>query len=269
MKSIIGRKIGMTSVFTEDGLSYPVTVVEVLPNVVLQKKTKEKDGYEALQVGYEDKKAQRANKCEQGIAKKANTAPKYFVRELEGDEIYGNHEVGSSVDCSILAAGDMVDVTGLSKGHGYSGVIKRYHATIGPKGHGSGYHRQIGSLATNGRTNNRVHPGKHMGGQWGPKTRTVLNLSIVSVDPSKNCVLIRGSVPGPDLSIIKIRNTVRDYAKPFVVSPLVDYTKETIADIEKKEADVLSKIAVKAAENSGKKRTAISNKTHNNAANGK
>jgi large subunit ribosomal protein L3 len=265
MKSIIGRKIGMTSVFTEDGLSYPVTVVEVLPNVVLQKKTKEKDGYEALQVGYEDKKAQRANKCEQGIAKKANTAPKYFVRELEGDEIYGNHEVGSSVDCSILAAGDMVDVTGLSKGHGYSGVIKRYHATIGPKGHGSGYHRQIGSLATNGRTNNRVHPGKHMGGQWGPKTRTVLNLSIVSVDPSKNCVLIRGSVPGPDLSIIKIRSAIKKGVKPFAVGTIVDYTKENITDIEKKNAEALAKIETKAEEKSGKKRTAISNKAHSNA----
>ncbi len=266
MKSIIGRKIGMTSVFTEDGITYPVTVVEVLPNVVLQKKTKEKDGYEALQIGYEDKKVSRANKCEQGLVKKANTAPKYVVREIEGDEIYANHEVGSAIDCSILSVGDMIDVTGLSKGHGYTGVIKRYHAIIGPKGHGSGYHRQIGSLATNGRTNNRVHPGKHMGGQWRPKTRTVQNLVIVSVDPSKNCVLIRGSVPGPDLSIIKIKSAIKKGCKKFVVSPIVDYTKETIADVEKKHAEALSKIAVKAEENSGKKRTAISNKSHNNAA---
>ncbi|MFA6829336.1 MAG: 50S ribosomal protein L3 [Bacilli bacterium] len=253
MKSIIGRKIGMTSVFTEEGATYPVTVVEVLPNVVLQKKTKEKDGYEALQVGYEDKKESRANKCELGIAKKANTAPKYVVREIEGDEIYGNHEVGSAIDCSILAAGDMVDVTGLSKGHGYTGVIKRYHAIIGPKGHGSGYHRQIGSLATNGRCNNRVHAGKKMSGQWRPKTRTVLHLAIVGVDPSKNCVLIRGSVPGPELSIIKIRSTVKSYAKPFAVGSLVDYNKETIAEIEKKEAAVLAEEAAKEAAAAPKK----------------
>lgn len=240
MKSIIGRKIGMTSVFAEDGATYPVTVVEVLPNVVLQKKTKEKDGYEALQIGYEDKKESRANKAELGIAKKANTAPKYVVRELEGDEIYGNHEVGSAIDCSIFKVGDMVDVTAMSKGHGYSGVIKRYHAHIGPKGHGSGYHRQIGSLATNGRCNNRVHAGKHMSGQWRPKRRTVLNLPIVAVDPEKNCILIRGSVAGPKLAIVKIRSTVSVARKPFKVSSIVDYSKESINDIQKKEAAILA-----------------------------
>ncbi len=255
----------MTTVFNEDGISYPVTVVEVLPNVVLQKKTKAKDGYEALQIGYEDKKVSRANKCEQGIVKKANTAPKYVIRELDGDEIYGNHEVGSAVDCSIFSAGEIIDVTGMSKGHGFSGVIKRYHATIGPKGHGSGYHRQIGSLATNGRCNNRVHAGKKMGGQWRPKTRTVLNLAVVSVDPSKNCLVIKGSVPGPDLSIIKIRSAVKK-GKPMNIGNIVDYGKESIADIEKKNAEALSKIAVKAEENSGKKRTAVSNKAHSNAS---
>lgn len=241
MKSIIGRKIGMTSVFAEDGATYPVTVVEVLPNVVLQKKTKEKDGYEALQVGYEDKKESRANKPELGIAKKAGTTPKYVIRELEGDEIYGNHEVGSSIDCTIFSVGEAIDVTGLSKGHGYTGVIKRYHATIGPKGHGSGYHRQIGSMATNGRCNNRVHAGKKMSGQWRPKTRTIQNLVIVSVDPSKNCILIRGSVPGPDYSVIKIKSTVKSYKKPFAVSPIVDYSSQSIADIEAKQKEALAK----------------------------
>jgi len=266
MKSIIGRKIGMTSVFAEDGTAVPVSVIEVLPNVVLQKKTKEKDGYEALRIGYEEKKANRANKAEAGLAKKANTTPKYVVREIEGDEIYGAHDVGSAIDCSIFKTGDLVDVTGMSKGHGFTGVIKRYHYTIGPKGHGSGFHRQLGSLATNGRTNNRIHPGRHMGGQWRPKTRTVLDLAIVSVDPSKNCILIKGSVPGPDLSIIKIRSAIRANLKPAVLSPLVDYTKESVIDIAKKNAEDLSKIVVKAAENSGKKRTAVSNKAHSNAA---
>lgn len=159
MKEIIGRKIGMTSVFATDGTMYPVTVIEVLPNVVTQKKTVENDGYEALQIGYEDKKEQRANKPEKGIFAKANTTPKYFLREIKGDEIY-NHEVGESVTVDVFKAGEIVDVTAVSKGHGYSGVIKKYGKHIGPKGHGSGYHRQIGSLATNGRCNNRVHPGK-------------------------------------------------------------------------------------------------------------
>jgi large subunit ribosomal protein L3 len=240
MKSIIGRKIGMTSVFAEDGSMYPVTVVEVLPNVVLQVKTKEKDGYEALQVGYEDKKESRANKPLAGVCKKANTAPKYVIRELEGDEIYGKYEVGSSIDASIFAAGDIVDVTAKSKGHGYTGTIKRYHGVIGPKGHGSGYHRQIGSLATNGRCNNRVHAGKKMSGQWRPQTRTVLNLAIVVVDVEKNCILIRGSVAGPKYSIMKIRSTV-EHKKPFAVSPIVDYTTQTIADIERKQQEALAK----------------------------
>lgn len=245
MKSIIGRKIGMTSVFAEDGSSYPVTVIEVLPNVVLQKKTVEKDGYEALQVGIEDKKESRANKCELGVAKKANTTPKYVIREIEGDEIYGDHEVGSTVDCSIFAAGDVVDVSGLSKGHGYSGVIKRYHAHIGPKGHGSGYHRQIGSLATNGRCNNRVHAGKKMSGQWRPKNRTILDLPVVAVNPELNCILIKGSVPGAKLSIVKIRSAIRTRHKTFNLSPIVDYTKESVSEIERKNAEALSKMEVK------------------------
>lgn len=267
MKSIIGRKIGMTSVFTEDGACYPVTVVEVLPNVVLQKKTKEKDGYEALQVGYEDKKESRANKCEIGLAKKANTAPKYVVRELEGDEIYSNHEVGSQIDCTIFNVGDMVDVTGLSKGHGYSGIIKRYHAHIGLKGHGSGYHRQIGSLATNGRCNNRVHAGKKMSGQWRPKRRTILHLPIVKVDSEKNCLLIRGSVPGPNLSIIKIRTAIKRTCKPFVVGTIVDYTAESIKDIEKKNAEILSKIAPEKVDIGQKKNSANKSLTNSGKKN--
>lgn len=256
MKSIIGRKIGMTSVFTEDGACYPVTVVEVLPNVVLQKKTKENDGYEALQIGYEDKKEQRANKCELGVAKKANTTPKYVVRELEGDEIYQNYEVGSAIECTIFNAGDMVDVTGMSKGHGYTGIIKRYHAHIGPKAHGSGYHRQIGSLATNGRCNNRVHAGKKMSGQWRPKRRTILDLPIVKVIPEKNCLLIRGSVPGPNLSIIKIRTAIKRTVKPFPVGTIVDYSSESISDIEKKNQEALSKLAPEKVDIGQKKNTA-------------
>ncbi len=222
MKSIIGRKIGMTSVFAEDGTAVPVSVIEVLPNVVLQKKTKEKDGYEALQVGYEDKKPARATKAELGVAKKANTTPHYVYREISGDEVYG-HNVGDKIDVSIFKAGELVDVTGLSKGRGYAGVIKRYHFQIGPKAHGSGYHRQVGSLATNGRTNDRIHPGRGMSGHMGHVQATVLNSTIVAVKPEDNAILIKGSVPGPDFSIVKIRSAVKPINKPKTYK-LIDYT---------------------------------------------
>lgn len=222
MKSIIGRKIGMTSVFAADGTCYPVSVIEVLPNVVTQKKTVEKDGYEALQVGYEEKKENRANKAEKGIFAKANTTPKYHLFELKGDEIYSK-EVGESITCDIFAAGDNVDVTGVSKGRGFLGVVQRYHKAIGPKGHGSGYHRGIGSLANNGRCNNRVLPGKHMGGHHGNSTTTTLNLTIVAVQPEKNCILIKGSVPGPNKAIVKIRTAIKAPNLKHDVKPLVNY----------------------------------------------
>lgn len=225
MKEIIGRKIGMTSVFATDGKMYPVTVIEVLPNVITQKKTVENDGYEALQVGYEEKKEHRANKPELGIYKKANTTPKYFLREIKGDEII-NHEVGESITVDIFQAGDLVDVTGISKGHGYSGVIKKYGMHIGPKGHGSGYHRQIGSLATNGRCNNRVHPGKKMSGHYGHVQRTISNLTVVAVDASKNCLMIQGSVPGPKKSILRIHTSKKLPGKKVDVKPLVNYAAE-------------------------------------------
>lgn len=208
MKSIIGRKIGMTSVFAEDGTQYPVSVIEVLPNKVLQKKTVENDGYEAVVIGYEPKK-KNITKAMKGVYDKAKVDTCENVFELKGDEVY-KFNVGQDILCSIFAAGDNVDVTGTSKGRGYSGIIKRYHAIIGPKGHGSGYHRQIGSLATNGGCNNRVHPGKTMSGHHGHYTRTTLNLTVVAVYPEKNAILIKGSVPGPDKSIIKIRTATRE-----------------------------------------------------------
>lgn len=222
MKSIIGRKIGMTSVFDKTGLMIPVSVVEVLPNVVLLKRTKEKDGYEALQIGFEDKKPSRATKSELGIATKANTVPHYVYREIKGDEIY-SHNVGEKIDCSIFKAGELVDVTGVSKGHGFAGMVKRNHAKIGPKGHGSGYHRQVGSLATNGRCNNRIHPGRRMPGHMGHVTSTVLNQTVVAVMPEKNCILIKGSLPGPNRSIVKIRTAVKPINKPVTYS-LIDYS---------------------------------------------
>jgi large subunit ribosomal protein L3 len=201
MKSIIGRKMGMTEVFAQDGTMYPVTVVEVLPNAVVAKKTKEKDGYEAIQVGYEDKAERKLNKAEKGIFAKAGVSPKQFLFELKGDEIYSKN-VGETIDASIFQAGEVVDVIGTTKGHGYAGTIKRYHHHIGPKGHGSGYHRQIGSLANNGRDNNRVIPGKKMSGHMAPHQATILNVTLVEVNAEKNYVLVKGSVPGAKGSYI-------------------------------------------------------------------
>ena len=223
MKQIVGRKMGMTQVFATDGTMYPVTVIEVLPNVVTQTKTIEKDGYEAIQVGYEEKKENRANKAEKGIFAKANTTPKYELRELKGDEM-AKYNVGDSITVDIFQAGDVIDVTGTSKGKGFSGAIKRYGYTIGPKGHGSGYHRGSGSYATIGRTNNRIHPGKKSAGHHGNKTATILNLVVVAVDASKNALLVKGAIPGPTKSIVTVRSAVKAQKGAKVIKTLVNNT---------------------------------------------
>ena len=233
MKEIIGRKMGMTQVYTEDGSMYVVTVIEVLPNVVTLKKTKEHDGYESIQVGYEDKKENSLNKCEKGIFAKANVSPKQFLFELKGDEM-NNFEVGSEIKANLFNAGDIVDVIGTSKGRGYAGVIKRWGQAIGPKGHGSGYHRQQGSFANNGRCNNRVIPGKKMSGHMGNQSATVLNQIIVKVDADKNYILVRGGVPGPKKSIVKIRSAVKPSLQKFAVKPVIDRSVKTEATEEAK-----------------------------------
>ena len=211
--------MGMTQVFATDGTMYPVTVIEVLPNVVTQKKTIEKDGYEAIQ----EKKENRANKAEKGIFAKANTTPKYELRELKGDEM-AKYNVGDSITVDIFQAGDVIDVTGTSKGKGFSGAIKRYGYTIGPKGHGSGYHRGSGSYATIGRTNNRIHPGKKSAGHHGNKTATILNLVVVAVDASKNALLVKGAIPGPTKSIVTVRSAVKAQKSAKVIKTLVNNT---------------------------------------------
>lgn len=233
MKEIIGRKMGMTQVYTEDGSMYAVTVIEVLPNVVTLKKTKEHDGYESIQVGYEDKKENSLNKCQKGIFVKANVSPKQFLFELKGDEM-NNFEVGSEIKANLFNAGDIVDVIGTSKGRGYAGVIKRWGQAIGPKGHGSGYHRQQGSFANNGRCNNRVIPGKKMSGHMGNQSATVLNQIIVKVDADKNYILVRGGVPGPKKSIVKIRSAVKPSLQKFAVKPVIDRSVKTEATEEAK-----------------------------------
>lgn len=205
-KGILGRKIGMTQVFAENGDLIPVTVVEALPNVVLQKKTIETDGYEAVQLGFEDKREKLVNKPEKGHAAKANTTPKRFIREFRGvnlDEL----EVGQEVKVDIFAEGDLVDVTGISKGKGFQGSIKRHGQGRGPMSHGSRYHRRPGSMGP--IAPNRVVKGKALPGRMGGEQVTVQNLEIVKVDVERNLLLIKGNVPGAKKALLKIKSAVK------------------------------------------------------------
>lgn len=222
MKSIIGRKMGMTQVYAEDGTMYAVTVIEVLPNVVTLKKTLEHDGYEAIQVGYEDKKESRVTNAQKGIYKKAGVATKEHLYELKGDEMQ-KFEIGNEIKADLFQVGEVIDVIGTSKGRGFAGVIKRWGHKIGPKGHGSGYHRGQGSFANNGRCNNRVIPGKKMSGHMGNQNATVLNQRVVSVDATKNYILVSGGVPGPKKSIVMIRSAIKaQKGNTVAIKPLIN-----------------------------------------------
>ena len=203
-KGILGKKVGMTQIFSTEGVLVPVTVIDVTPNVVLQKKTAETDGYQAVQVGYLDKK--NVNKPEEGHAKKANTNPKRFVKEFAGEEMMA-FEVGQEVKANIFVEGEIVDVTGTSKGKGYAGAIKRHNFSRGPMAHGSGYHRGIGSMGSIDAA--RVKKGKKMAGRLGGETVTVQNLEVVKIDLEKNVVLIKGSVPGANNSFVIVSNGVK------------------------------------------------------------
>ncbi|MBP2242872.1 large subunit ribosomal protein L3 [Cytobacillus eiseniae] len=205
-KGILGRKIGMTQVFAENGELIPVTVVEATSNVVLQKKSVETDGYEAIQIGFEDKREKLSNKPEQGHVAKANTAPKRFIRELRGADL-GEYEVGQEVNVSIFAAGETVDVTGISKGKGFQGAIKRHGQSRGPMTHGSRYHRRPGSMGP--VAPNRVFKGKLLPGRMGGEQVTVQNLEIVKVDAERNLLLIKGNVPGAKKAMLKIKSAVK------------------------------------------------------------
>ena len=223
MKGILGRKLGMTQVFTEDGVMIPVTVVEATPNIVLQKKTVENDGYEAVQIGFEDVKEARATKASIGHAKKADTAPKRFVREVRDCELEVN--VGDEVKVDIFAAGETVDVIGTSKGRGYNGTIVRNNAHQGPKSHGGSKNiRHIGSLATNGITSRqgKILKGTIMAGQEGGYRTTAQNL--IKVDAEKNYLLIKGNVPGPKRGLVMVRTAKCSKGNKAPVT-LVDYTK--------------------------------------------
>lgn len=203
-KGILGKKVGMTQIFSTEGVLIPVTVIDVTPNVVLQKKTADTDGYQAVQLGYLDKK--NVNKPEEGHAKKANTNPKRFVKEIAGEEMMA-FEVGQEVKANIFSEGEIVDVTGTSKGKGYAGAIKRHNFSRGPMAHGSGYHRGIGSMGSIDAA--RVKKGKKMAGRLGGEQVTVQNLEVVKIDLEKNVILIKGSVPGANKSYVVVSNGVK------------------------------------------------------------
>lgn len=205
-KGILGRKIGMTQVFAENGDLIPVTVVEAAENVVLQVKSVETDGYEAIQVGFENKREKLSNKPEKGHVAKANTAPKRFAREFR-DVNLAEYEVGQEVKVSIFTAGETVDVTGISKGKGFQGSIKRHGQSRGPMSHGSRYHRRPGSMGP--VAPNRVFKGKLLPGRMGGEQITVQNLEIVKVDAERNLLLIKGNVPGPKKAMLKIKSAVK------------------------------------------------------------
>ena len=203
-KGILGKKVGMTQVFTEGGELVPVTVIEAKPNVVLQVKTVETDGYNAVQLGFDDKRNVLSNQPGQGHVKKADTSPKRFIREIRDAEL-GDVEVGSEITVETFKQGDIIDVTGTSKGKGFQGVIKRHNQSRGPETHGSRYHRRPGSMGQ-AADPARVFKGKKLPGRMGGQTTTIQNLEIVRVDADKNVILVKGNVPGPKKSMVEIRS---------------------------------------------------------------
>lgn len=206
MKGILGKKLGMTQVFGEDGTAIPVTVIHAGPCSVLQKKEAETDGYESVQLGFGDKKEHRANRPEAGHAKKAGTTPKSFVREIRGMNP-ADYELGQEVKADLFNAGELVDITATSKGKGFAGSIKRHNQARGPMSHGSRYHRGPGSLGAVDPA--RVFKGRKLPGRMGGDKVTIQNLQVVKVDPEKNLLLIKGSIPGPKNSYVVIKSAVK------------------------------------------------------------
>ena len=206
-KGILGKKVGMTQYFTEAGELIPVTVVEVTPNVVLQLKTIENDGYEAVQLGFDDLREVLSNRPAKGHVAKANATPKRFIREFNNVEL-SEYEVGQEITVDIFKAGDIVDVTGTSKGKGFQGAIKRHGQSRGPMAHGSRYHRRPGSMG-GASFPSRVFKGKALPGQMGGDRITIQNLEVVKVDAERNVILIKGNVPGSKKSLVEIKTAIK------------------------------------------------------------
>ena len=211
IKGIIGKKLGMTQLFDESGRVVPVTVIEAGPCTVVQKKTVERDGYSAIQVGFKTLTESRAkklkNKPEQGHFKKAGVAATRYLREFRLDDAQ-NYEVGQLIGVDVFAKGDSIDVSGTSKGKGYTGPILRWNQHTGPMAHGSKYHRGVGSLSANSDPS-RVFKNKHMAGQWGHEHVTVQNLEVVRVDGERNLLFVKGALPGPNGGLLMIRDSVK------------------------------------------------------------
>lgn len=205
-KALLGRKLGMTQIFSEHGKVIPVTVIEAGPCTVVQVKTKDADGYDAVQLGFGDVKAKKVTKPTAGHFKKVNVEPKKHLREFRLEEI--SYNVGDELKADLFTAGEFVDITGTTKGKGFQGVIKRHGQSRGPMGHGSMYHRRPGSMGPTS-TPGRVFKGKKLPGHMGMQTVTIQKLEVVNVDLDKNVILVKGSVPGNKGAILKIRNSVK------------------------------------------------------------
>ena len=206
-KAILATKVGMTQVFAEDGSFIPVTVLQAGPCPVVQVKTVEKDGYEAVQVGFGDIREKLVNKPKRGHFAKANVANKRFLKEFRFENA-AEYSVGQEIKADIFSAGDKIDASGVSKGKGYAGAIKRFGLSRGPMGHGSKYHRHAGSNGP-ATTPGRVFKGKHMPGQMGNVNVTVQNLEVVRVDVENNMILVKGAVPGAKKSLVILKETVK------------------------------------------------------------
>ena len=206
-KAILGKKLGMTQIFNEDGTMIPVTVIEAGPCVVVQKKTVETDGYEAIQVGFEDKAERKMNKPMKGHFDKAKVAYKRNLREFRLDDI-SSFNVGDVIKSDVFAAGEVVDVTGTSKGHGYAGTVKRWGTHRGPMSHGSGYHRGVGSMGACSDPS-RVYKGKKLPGHYGNVKKTIQNLYVAKVDAERNLILVKGGVPGPKGGLLIVKEAVK------------------------------------------------------------
>ena len=226
-KGILGRKIGMTQVFAKNGKLTPVTVIAVEPNYVSQIKTVETDGYNAIQLAAFDKREKLSNKPETSHLKKANVTPKRFLKEIRNVDVSA-YTLGQEVKADIFAVGEMVDVSGITKGKGYQGVIKRHNQSRGPMGHGSQYHRGVGSLGT--MLPMHVLKGKKLPGHMGHKLVTVQNLEVVEIDLDKNIILVKGNVPGPKKSLVIIKSAVKNEGKVNNQDELITYVTEEVVE---------------------------------------
>ena len=246
MKGILGRKIGMTQVFTESGKLIPVTVVEVEKNVVTQIKTKENDGYDAIQLGFGNTREKLATKASAGHTAKAQTTPQRFFKEIKGVDL-SSYTLGQEISADIFTPGEVVDVTGTTKGKGFQGVIKRHGQSRGPMGHGSHYHRRPGSMGT--MRPMRVFKGKKLAGHMGTLTVTIQNLEIVAVDTENNVILISGNIPGPKKGLVVIKSAVKNMDTVNEMENLISYevpeeeTVETVEEVATEETPVVEESA--------------------------